>query len=65
MSDLITALNIFYNYGNPTSPTHCEHDVLHVMIDPAIVSENDKIRLFALGFFPEGDCFQSYKFGSV
>jgi hypothetical protein len=34
MSDLIKALQIFLKYGNPDSPTHCEHDELFVMMIP-------------------------------
>lgn len=70
MSDLqtlITALNIFLKYGNPDCPTHCEHDVLYVNIDPEIVSEEDKNTLDELGFFPDeeyGEGFASFRFGS-
>lgn len=66
MEDLIKALQIFLKYGNPTYPTHCEHDKLTVAIDPAIVSEEDKAQLDKLGFFPseEDDDFISFRFGS-
>ena len=67
MEDLIKALNILLKYGNPQNPTHCEHDVMRVMIDPADVSEEDKKELDGLGFFPddEFDCFQSFRYGSA
>ena len=76
MEDLIKALQIFLKYGNSRWPTHCEHDVLTVAIDPNIVSEDDIKALKALDFFTvglEGDdedndcndpCFQSFRFGS-
>jgi len=65
---LITALQIFLKYNNPTSPTHCEHDVLTICgIDPSIVSDEDKKELDHLGFFVDDDeeCFRSYKYGSA
>jgi len=66
MSDLIKALSIFLKYGDPSYPTHCEHDVLTICgIDPCLVSEDDVVLLEELGFFIfEGECFTSYKFGS-
>lgn len=65
MKELIEALQIFLKYDNPTYPTHCEHDVLWVLIDPDLVSDEDKKRLGELGFFVEDDCFQSFRFGSA
>lgn len=67
MKDLIEALTIFLKYGDPEWPTHCEHDVMQVCIDPALVSEEDLSKLDDLGFFPdeEFDGFKSYKFGSA
>lgn len=68
MEDLIKAFTIFLKYGNPNYPTHCEHDVMYVSVDPKIVSSEDKEELNKLGFFPEnvnyGDVFYSYKYGS-
>jgi hypothetical protein len=65
MKDLIEALTILLKYGNPYAPTHCEHDVLHVCIDPAQVSEEDKIRLAKLSFRPDTmGGFHSFRFGS-
>ena len=67
MEDLIKALQIFLKYGNPRWPTHCEHDVLHVDIDPEIVSDEDKKTLNELGFFPSEetpDGFDSFRYGS-
>ncbi len=68
MDDLIEALTILRKYGNPGCPTHCEHDVLYVMVDPALVSKEDKKRLKELGLTPDsdfGNCFSSFKFGSA
>ncbi len=65
MQDLITALQIFLKYGNPHYPTHCEHDVLHIHIDPDIVSEHDIAKLEKLSFTPDDfDGFSSFRFGS-
>lgn len=67
MSDLIEALQIFLKYGNPDYPCWCEHDALHiVVIDPRLVSVEDKARLRELGFFVDigDDSFTSFRFGS-
>ncbi len=66
MDNLITALTILRKYGNPKSPTHCEHDVLRVAINPNTVSEEDMNELYVLGFHPdkEDECFKSFKYGS-
>lgn len=65
MEDLIKAFQIFLKYGNPDYPTHCEHDVMYVMIDPELVSKEDKKELKKLGFFKnDTDGFSSYKYGS-
>ena len=51
MEDLIKALQIFVQYGNPSYPTHCEHDELMIMqITNEQVSEDDLIELKRLGF---------------
>jgi hypothetical protein len=65
MDDLIEALQIMAKYDKPDYPTHCEHDNLHVAVDPELVSEEDKARLDELGFFPddENPGFKSYRFG--
>lgn len=70
MEDLIKALQIFLKYGNPYSPTHCEHDVMYISdIDPEDVSPEDIKELDDLGFFVAdegwGNCFMSYRFGSA
>jgi hypothetical protein len=66
MDDLIAALTIFRKYGNPYSPTHCEHDVMTVCIDPEDVSVEDIDALGKLGFRPDGDgFFKSSRFGSA
>jgi hypothetical protein len=66
MNDLIEALQILSKYGNPNYPTHCEHDMLHVCINPCLVTDEDKQKLDELGFFPgEYEDFCSFKFGSA
>jgi hypothetical protein len=51
MKKLIEALTIFAKYQDLEWPTHCEHDVLHVVgITKEEVSEEDQKRLDALGF---------------
>jgi len=66
MDDLIHALMIFRKYSDTQWPTHCEHDVLTVNINPEIVSEEDIALLSDLGFFTDDDDenFKSYAFGS-
>ena len=66
MSKLIEALAIFLKYDDPTYPTHCEHDLLTVHgIHPDDVSNEDKEKLYALGFFViDGEYFGSYRYGS-
>lgn len=64
MEDLITALTIFLKYGNPYSPTNCNHDELWVDVDPEIVSADDIKELEELGFIPDDEGFISYRFGS-
>lgn len=70
MDQLIEALQILRKYDNPKFPTHCEHDVLLVAVDPDKVSQEDIDRLEALGFSSgkghsdyDGG-FYSYRFGS-
>lgn len=69
MEDLIKALQIFLKYGNPSYPTHCEHDALYICgIEPEQVSQKDKEELDKLGFFvgeDDDDGFMSFKFGSA
>lgn len=68
MEALIEALKIFLKYGNPSKPTHCEHDVLYICgISPDDVTDSDKAKLNDLGFFidEEEDCFKSFGFGSA
>lgn len=67
MKELIKALQIFSKYVegyNEDYPTHCEHDELQVIVNPEKVSEDDIEELDKLGFFPLGDYFVSYKYGS-
>lgn len=68
MEDLIKALLIFQKYIKPEDwaykyPTHCEHDELNILIKPDIVSVEDKVALYKLGFFPseyDGDDADNY-----
>lgn len=70
MENLIKALQILLQYGNPDYPTHCEHDILTIVgIDPADVSEADKDELDKLGFFVGNEygeeAFHSFRYGSA
>jgi hypothetical protein len=70
MDKLIEALQIFLKYGNPTYPTHCEHDVLYIVgINPSDVSNEDKEKLNKLGFFISEETgeptFKSFRYGSA
>lgn len=67
MLDLIKALNIFLEYGNPDFPTQCLHDKLIVTINPSHVSDEDKAALAILTFYPDdGEYhFFSTRFGSA
>ena len=51
LTKLIEALQIFAKYENPAYPTHCEHDVMMVCINPEKITEEDKAKLDELGFF--------------
>lgn len=66
LSNLIEALQIFLKYGDIAHPTHCEHDVLQVCVNPKKVSEEDINKLKSLGFIidEDYDCFKSYRYGS-
>jgi hypothetical protein len=50
MDALIEALSIMREYANPDFPTHCEHDVLFVNVDPGLVSPQHRARLAELTF---------------
>ncbi len=66
MKDLIEALTILLKYGDPYAPTHCEHDVLTVMVKAEDVGEEDLARLDALGFKEGEDGYlRSFRFGSA
>jgi len=69
LQTLIDALTILRKYGNPTYPTHCEHDILMICnIDPEIVSVEDTQKLDELGFFISTEYephFASFRFGSA
>ena len=66
MRKLIKAFTIFAKYSDEC-PTWCEHDCLHVCVNPERVSSEDIAELDELGFHmsddPEND-FYSYKYGS-
>ena len=71
MDNLIEALNIFKKYLTKDYerkyPTQCQHDVLVVNVDPALVSEEDKKRLEELDFTPSEEfeeSFISFHYGS-
>ena len=70
MEKLIEALQIFLKYGNPSYPTHCEHDTLYICgIEPSDVSNEDKVKLDELGFFVDDESgeesFISFRYGSA
>lgn len=67
MDDLIEALTILRQYGNPHSPLNCAHDELTVCISPQLVPAGDREYLDKLGFFVDWgyDCFKSFRFGSA
>lgn len=67
MDNLIEALTILRKYASPLFPTHCEHDMLYVNVDPALVSPEDIARLRELCLTPDiesGNMFSSSYFGS-
>lgn len=67
MGNLILALQILSRYANPKFPTHCEHDIMYVNVDPELVTDKgDMVRLAALGFEADesGNMFSSTYFGS-
>ena len=80
MEKLIEALQILLKYGNPTYPTHCEHDVLDIVgIEPESITPEDRKILYDLGFIIsiEGEQYEdddepaeesrifSYRYGSA
>jgi hypothetical protein len=68
MEKLIEALQIFLKYKNEQWPTHCEHDVLHIIgVTQEEVSEEDTEKLKELGFFWSDDNYGwiSYRYGSA
>jgi hypothetical protein len=67
LSNLVAALQVFLKYGDPGWPTCCEHDILHICVNPQNVSQEDIKTLDVLGFiahYDDGD-FISYRFGSA
>ena len=68
LDTLIKALQIFRKYGNPIYPTHCEHDVLYVVVPDMRISAEDEALLEHYGFFSDGPdphVFYSHRFGST
>jgi hypothetical protein len=63
MKDLIEALTIFSKYSDTYAPTHCEHDVLFVCVDPVLVSAADRARLEELSFDAGEEGFRSFRIG--
>lgn len=66
MDNLIEALQILSKYAKPKFPTHCEHDIIYVNVDPKLVDDTDLTRLEELYFEadPSGNMFSSTYFGS-
>lgn len=67
MKDLIEALQIFAKYTDSDYPTMCSHDLLFVLVDPEMVSDEDRQRLDALSFsrYEAEEWFVSYRFGAA
>ena len=66
--DLIEALTIMSKYNpDATCPTHCEHDIMYVMVEGEDITEEDLVRLEELGFEPDDDVenMSSFRFGSA
>jgi hypothetical protein len=64
MQNLLEAFRIFAKYTDARYPTWCEHDTLHVVVNPEMVSAEDLERLETLGFQADDDDFYSFEFGS-
>lgn len=64
--DLVEAIGIFRRYHTgPCAPLACEHDTLHVAVDPRSMAPGDVERLEVLGFLAvDGTGFHSFRFGS-
>lgn len=70
MKDVMEAFQIFNKYiSDVTHPTCCEHNRLYVLCSHSLVSEEDKVRLAALGFRAVNrgteERFVSFRFGGV
>lgn len=67
-ADLINGLGMLYlGKYDDVSPTHCEHDKMTVMSDPARFTEDQIEQLEHLGFLADRSegCFYSWRFGSA
>ena len=51
----IEVLKIFRKYGNPNNALCQSHDEIQVMIDPKLVSKEDREILYELDFFNWGN----------
>ncbi len=69
MDHLIEGLQILKKYMAPDvhCPTHCEHDLLTVMVSQQELEDKDMTRLDELGFFynDEYGYWGSFRFGSA
>lgn len=64
----IEALTLLVQHSsNDTSPLHCAHDELTVMVNPATVSRREMVLLAGLGFMPNetDQTFTSFRFRSA
>ena len=67
-ADLINGLGILHSgKTSDISPTHCAHDTLTIMSDPARFTPEELEHLERLGFHAklEEQCFYSFRFGSA
>lgn len=69
MKKLIEALTLLNKYEDPSWPTHCQRDALHVLVDPSKFTSEELALLDTLGFFASNELgqphFTSYRYGSA
>lgn len=63
MQDLIQALELALKYDKRAA-THCEHDVLYIVMDNSSVSPEDEALFDKLSFNKSDDGYESFRFGS-
>ena len=65
LNKLIRALQIFATYDKPKYPTRCVHNIFYVLVKPDLVSDEDTVKLYEMGFVicEEHECFGSYAHG--